>query len=73
MTKTQMIQAVRGYDEVMDLVAEIRKAAAGSDDQVLNLIERITQASRTATVEDVLIDLKDDGQDDAYDLIKSNY
>ena len=73
MTKTQMIQAVRGYDEAMDLVAEIRKAAAGSDDAVLNLIERITQASRDATVEDVLIDLKDDGQDDAYDLIKSNY
>ena len=73
MTKSQMIQAIRGYDEVMDLVAEIRKAAAGTDDQILNLIERITQASRNATVEDVLIDLKDDGQDDAYDLIKSNY
>lgn len=74
MTKTQMIQAVRGYDEAMLLVEEMRKAAASSsDDALLGLIERITAASRAATVEDVIIDLKDFDQTEAAEIIKANY
>jgi hypothetical protein len=73
MTKTQMIQAVRGYDEAMLLVEEMRKAVAGGEDAILGLIEDITAASRAATVEDVIIDLADFGETEAVEIIKANY
>jgi len=73
MTKTQMIQAVRGYDEMMILVAEMTKAAAAGEDAMLNLIEQITTAARAATVEDIQIDLADFGQTEAVEIIKANY
>lgn len=73
MTKTQMVQAVRGYDEMMILVAEMTKATAAGEDAMLNLIERITEAARAATVEDIKIDLADFGQTEAVETIKANY
>lgn len=73
MTKTQMIQAVRGYEEMMILVAEMTKAAAAGEDAMLNLIEQITTAARAATVEDIQIDLADFGQTEAVEIIKANY
>jgi methyl-accepting chemotaxis protein len=73
MTKTQMIQAVRGYDEMMDLVAEMIEAAAAGTDAMLNLIEQITQAARETAIEDIKIDLADFGQTEAVEIIRENY
>lgn len=73
MTKTQMIQAVRGHDEMMLLVAEMQKAVANGEDAMLNLIENITAAARAATVEDVKIDLKHFDHLEALEVIENNY
>lgn len=73
MTKGQMTKAIQGHDEVGMLLDEMRKAVASGDDAMLNLIERMTAATRADTVSDVLVDLKSDGQHDAYSLVKSNY
>lgn len=73
MTKTQMVQAVRGYDEMMLLVAEMQAAVAAGEDAMLGLIEDITAAARAATVEDVKIDLKHFGETGALEVIENNY
>lgn len=73
MTKTQMIRAIQGHDEISKLLDAMSKAVANGEDAMLNLIEQMKVAAREDTVTDILIDLQDDGQTDAADLIRSNY
>lgn len=57
-------------DAVTELIKALRTA---DDDGILNLLEDIRVAIRKDTVADVLVDLEDVGETEAYEFIKVNY
>lgn len=74
MTKTQMTAIVQQRDFDGTITAKLFTALrTGTDDELLNLIESIVTAARTDAADDIVIDLKDFGQDEAAEIVKANY
>lgn len=71
MTKTEILGAAQ---QDSDATAKLVEALQASDtDGMLNLIERLIAATRKDTADDILVDLKREGMNDAAQLVRNEY
>ena len=72
MTKTEIKKAAQQDDEAMaKLISTLQ--GTDSEDKIRNLIENLIAAARKDAADDVVVDLKSEGYDEAADFINVNY
>jgi nucleoid DNA-binding protein len=57
----------------IDKIAELLKASGASEDEIMNLLETAVAEIKKDVKDDMIIDLKDFGQQEAAEIIKANY